>query len=59
MTGNFAGLDVGARLVFGGADIDEHRDHAGRLDDVADVRQLVMLRVERPDDVDGFHRQLL
>ena len=59
MTGNLAGLDVGTRLMLGGSDIDEHRDQPGRLDDVADVCQLLTLRVERPDDVDGFHHQLL
>ena len=58
MAGNLAGLHVGTRLMFGRADIDQHRDHPGRLDDVADVRQLLTLRVERPDDVDRFHREI-
>ena len=58
MAGNLAGLHVGTRLMFGRADIDQHRDHPGRLDDVADVRQLLTLRVERPDDVDRLHREI-
>ena len=58
MAGNLAGLHVGTRLVFGRADVDQHRDHPGRLDDVAHIRQLFTLRVERADDVDRFHPEI-